>query len=111
MLRRSYRNLGRIAAALTLLLVSAQVAVALEEATRVRILVVIDTDSTGKEGKVDRPRREKNRDNLLAALRQGLRRQNLPYSLKLLEGADVTPGKVLGFYKNLKTSPSEALLF
>jgi hypothetical protein len=111
MLRESQRNFGRIAVALTLFLVLAQTAVAAEDATRVRILVVIDTDSTGKEGKADRPRREKNRDNLLAALRQGLRQQSLPYSLKLLEGADATPSKVVGHYKHLNTSSSEALLF
>src|ERR1700730_4046541 len=108
-LDKDHRRVGRIALALGLLLVLAQTAVAQEEATRVRILVVIDTDSTGKEAKPDRPRREKNRDNILAALRQGLQKQRLPYSLKLLEGADVTPGNVLGHYKNLKTSPSEAL--
>ncbi len=80
------------------------------EATRVRILLVIHTNGevVGKEcgfaldGKAMR-----------RVLDENFKKQGLEgrYTLDVLSGDNVTASKVLGYYRNLKTQPSEALVF
>jgi hypothetical protein len=72
------------------------------EARRVHILLVIDTSAK---------QRERGRDRLRAALQNGLRKQSLPWTLKVLEGDAMTAHHVLDYYQQLKTGPDEALFF
>jgi hypothetical protein len=72
------------------------------EATRVRILLVIDTTAR---------QRERGRDRLRSLLLSALRQQSLPCTLNVLEGDAITARNVLEYYRTLKTGPDEALFF
>lgn len=81
-----------------------------EEASRVRILLVIHTNGE-VEGKecgfaVDG-------QSVREVIETNLKKQRLEnrYTLDVLTGDDVTAAKVLGYYRTLKTSPDEALVF
>jgi hypothetical protein len=78
-------------------------------ASRVRILLVADTNGAG----ADLHAFGKDRINLEKALKVALREQHLEdrYTLDVLEGGDATPAKVLEYYRNLKTETSETLFF
>jgi hypothetical protein len=79
-----------------------------DEATRLRILLVIDT-----EGHAARDNGfALDAANMQRAIKVTLREQNLEdrYTLDILQGKDVTPEKVLGHYRDLKVKPTEALV-
>jgi hypothetical protein len=78
-------------------------------ATRVRILLVADTN--GRDAKLHAFAQD--RANLEEMLKIALREQQLEdrYTLDVLEGDDATPVKVLEHYENLKTEPGEVLFF
>jgi hypothetical protein len=78
------------------------------EASRLRILLVIDTQGADAEKNgfaVDKLTMKK-------ILKEALREQNLEdrYTLDILDGADVTPTRVLNYYRDLKVDPNETLL-
>src|SRR5437764_7168454 len=81
-----------------------------EEATRVRILLVIHTngETVGKECGF-----ALDGQTMQRTLEENLKKQNLQdrYTLDVFSGDDVTAAKVLSYYRNLKTQPSEALVF
>jgi hypothetical protein len=77
--------------------------------TRVRILLVADTDGfAAKENGF-----ANDRANMENALKEALRAQHLEdrYTLDVLEGADATPAGVLAYYRELKTESGEVLFF
>ncbi len=80
-----------------------------EEVSRVRILLVIDTDGFA----ADTNGFAFDRDSVKKILKETLREQNLEdrYTLDILHGPDATPARVRDYYRNLKVQPSEALLF
>lgn len=78
-----------------------------DEASRVRILLVLDTDDKqgvtwGLDG-----------DNMQAVLQAALRKQKLDArsTIDIFTGSKVTPEKILGYYASLQTQPSETLVF
>jgi hypothetical protein len=79
------------------------------EATRVRILLVIHTNGevAGKECGF-----ALDGQTMQRTLRENFKKQGLQdrYTLDVLSGDDVTAAKVLGYYRNLKTQPSESLV-
>jgi hypothetical protein len=82
---------------------------AAEEATRVRILLVVDTQAANaKDLGVDL-----DGANIKRTLEENLKMQNLHkrYTLDVLCGAAATPDRVLGYYAKLKTNSSEGLVF
>jgi hypothetical protein len=80
-----------------------------EEASRVRILLVIDTQAENAQGLG----LALGGDKLKRVLKESLRQQRREdrYTLDVLTGADVTPENILDYYRHLKTEPNEALLF
>jgi hypothetical protein len=78
-----------------------------EEATRVRFLIVADSDA--KEGAAC----AFDGRNLKAVLEAGLGRQKLDgrYTIDVITGRDVAPGRVAKYYQDLKVGPNEALVF
>jgi hypothetical protein len=97
----------RMSAAVAIFLAIGQYVQASGEATRLRILLVIDTDAPGAAdfGAAH------DRDNMKNALINGLRRDRLPHTLDILQGANATPERVIQYYERLKVSPNEAFLF
>jgi hypothetical protein len=81
--------------------------VTIEETTRVRFLIVADTDA--REGDAC----GMDASNLKTVLEAALKKQKLEnrYSIDLLTGRDVTPEKVLKYYQDLKLGAHEALVF
>src|SRR5262245_45142184 len=79
------------------------------EATRLRILLVIDTEGDPH----DWLGLDLSRKQVQATLEAALKQQGLSsrYTIDVLTGADVTRAKVLGYYETLETNSSEALLF
>jgi hypothetical protein len=78
------------------------------EATRVRILLVVDTHGfAAKENGF-----AFDKDSMKRVIKEALRDQNLEdrYTLDILDGNDATPQKVLDYYRDLKLEPGEALL-
>jgi hypothetical protein len=78
-----------------------------EEATRVRFLIVADSDA--KEGAAC----AMDGHNLKAVLEAGLGRQKLDgrFTIDMITGREVSPGKVLKYYQDLKVGADEALVF
>ncbi|HYT93378.1 MAG TPA: caspase family protein, partial [Gemmataceae bacterium] len=78
------------------------------EASRLRILLVID--SQGADADINGFALDK--VTMKKILKEALREQNLEdrYTLDILDGADVTPTRVLAYYRNLKVEATEALL-
>jgi hypothetical protein len=79
------------------------------EASRVRILLVLDT-----KGNADlKKRRAQTLAKMKAGLGRAFRRAGLQqrYTLDVLAGSHVTPEQVLRYYKRLRTGPSETLVF
>jgi len=74
-----------------------------EELTRVRALIVVDTNSNVRVCE------EQNLRNLYAALTAGIPRNRL--EITVLSGEHATPQNVLRYYQNLQTGPNEAVLF
>jgi hypothetical protein len=77
------------------------------EASRVRFLIVVDTDdhagaTWGLDGK-----------NLKAVLEAGLRKQKLEgrFTIDMVTGSQVNPGYVLSYYDKLPVEADEALVF
>jgi hypothetical protein len=101
--RQSIRILGAVA----LFLALGQSAFAAGEASRVRILLVIDTDTKGAVSFGA----GHDRDNMRATLLKGLKAQNMPYTLDVLQGANATKERIYSYYENLKSGPNEALFF
>lgn len=78
------------------------------EATRVRILLVVDTHGfAAKENGF-----AFDKDSMKRVIKEALRDQNLEdrYTLDILDGNDAAPQKVLDYYRDLKLEPGEALL-
>ena len=82
-------------------------AVKAKEAARLRILVVVDTDDRlgitwGRDG-----------DNVKAVFESALRKQQLGerYTLEVFAGKQVTPGRILAYYRDLASEPGESLVF
>ncbi|MCI0459369.1 MAG: caspase family protein [Gemmataceae bacterium] len=78
-----------------------------DEATRLRILLVIDTEGhSAKENGF-----ALDQASMKRAIKETLREQNLEdrYTLDILHGQDVTPEKLLAYYRNLKVAPTETL--
>jgi hypothetical protein len=74
-----------------------------EPLKKVRVLLVIDTNSNLTEAvKIDR-------NNILGLLRKTIPGER--YSVDLLEGDEVTPEKILDHYARLQTGPDECLFF
>ena len=78
------------------------------EASRLRILLIIDTHGANADLNgfaIDRGTMKK-------VLKEALREQNLEdrYTLDILDGTAVTPARVLDYYRNLKVEPNETLL-
>src|SRR5262249_28835658 len=78
-----------------------------DEATRVRFVIVCDTDAEqgdvcGLDG-----------SNVKAVLEAGLKKQKLDgrWTIDMLTGRDVTPGGILEYFQKLKVEPHEALVF
>ncbi len=78
-----------------------------DEAARVRILLVVDTDDEGgatwgRDG-----------DNVRAVLEAALKKQQLEirYTLEVFTGREVTPERMLAHCKALQTGPDESVLF
>jgi hypothetical protein len=78
------------------------------EATRVRILLLIDT--LGANADVNGFAADK--DSMKRVIKETMRDQNLEdrYTLDILHGADATPARVLAYYRELKVAPTDALL-
>jgi hypothetical protein len=73
------------------------------QASRVHVLLVIDTNAK---------QRERARDRLAALLRKGLEGQARRWTLKVLQGRDMTRQNILDYYLTLPNAgPNEALLF
>ena len=77
------------------------------EASRVRILLIVDSDAgtAGVNGFVG------DLKSIEKVLRETLRdlRMEDRYTLDILRGKDATPSKILGHYRDLDTNPSEVL--
>lgn len=100
---------GALAAlALTALVTTRALGDHAEEAARVRILLVVDTNAL--DAKIQGFAFDK--DAMKRVIKEALRDQNLEdrYTLDVLHGADAAPAKVLDYYRNLKVEPDEALL-
>jgi hypothetical protein len=102
----SRRVLTTVAALVLLLNVAPPHALA-KEASRLRILLVIDTDATGAADFGA----SHDRDNMQAALGRSLKTQNLRYTMDVLQGAHATPQRVLGYYERMQSNADEAFLF
>ena len=78
------------------------------EATRVRILLIIDTLGVN----ADMNGFASDKDSMKKILKETMRDQNLEdrYTLDILHGADATPARVLAYYRELKVAPTDALL-
>lgn len=78
-----------------------------EEATRVRFLIVADTDA--REGAAS----GFDAKNLRSVLEVGLGKQKLAgrYTIDVIAGNDVAPERVLAYYRDLKVAANEALVF
>ena len=101
------RQTSRVLATFFVLLVSSSAIYAQTEATKLRILLVIDTHAENAVGLG----LTHDRDNLRAAMEKSLKGQKLPYTLTLLQGDDANPSKILNYYQTLKTNSTEALFF
>jgi hypothetical protein len=80
------------------------------EASRLRILLVIDTlgdNHAQRFGAVE------DGNNMIRTLTAALKSQKLEgrYTLTVLKGKQATPANVLAYYRHLKTGPNESLLF
>jgi hypothetical protein len=82
-------------------------AVKAKEATRLRILVVVDTDDRlgvtwGRDG-----------DNVKAVLESALKKQHLDdrHTLEVFTGKQVTPERIIAHYRDRAPGPGEALVF
>jgi Caspase domain len=99
----------RVLAALVFIVFSCQAAYGqgVTEATKLRILLVIDThgDNAANLGF------DLDRDHLRNVMETELKKQGLRYTLTVLQGNDATPQKVLRYYESLKSNSSEALFF
>ena len=100
-------TMKKIFLALAVFAALAQNAMAANEATRARILLVIDTDTEGAKdfGATH------DRDHMRSALEKHLKHDHLKYTLDILQGSSVTKDKILNYYKNLKTNSNETLFF
>lgn len=78
-----------------------------DEASRVRILLVLDTDD--RQG----PAWGLDGDNMKAVLEATMKKLGLEnrYTLEMFTGAQAEPNNVLDYYRQLDTNPSETLLF
>jgi hypothetical protein len=78
-----------------------------DEAARVRILIVADSDA--KQGTAC----AMDGANLKAVLEAGLGKQKLDgrYTIDVIIGQDVAPGRVLKYYQDLKVAANDALVF
>ena len=78
------------------------------EASRVRILLIADTDAAGASVNAF----QRDQVAVKKVLSETLRDLKLEqrYTLDILQGADATPAKILAYYRELKTEPSEALI-
>jgi hypothetical protein len=79
------------------------------EASRVRILLLVDRSGNADE----RWRRTVNLNRVHSTLRRNLRKQGLAgrYTIDVFNGSRMSPETVLNYYRNLRTHPSEALVF
>ncbi len=106
---KEYRKTQRVLAALVFFVLSCQAAYGqgATEATKLRILLVIDThgENAANLGLTH------DRDNLRVAMEKVLKGQGLPYTLTVLQGNDATPQKVLNYYETLQTRATESLFF
>src|SRR5882724_7767293 len=77
-----------------------------DEAVRLRVLIVADTDA--KEGAAC----GLDASNLKAVLEAGLKKQKLEgrYTIDTVTGKDVAPGYVLKYYRDLKVGPNDAIV-
>jgi hypothetical protein len=87
----------------------AGIARAQPEASRVRILLLSDRSGNDQE----RKRRAITLNRLRSVLRKTLRKQGLGrrYTIDVFADGRLTPQRVLNYYRNLRTGPSEALVF
>src|SRR5262249_21869469 len=78
------------------------------EATRVRILLIIDTLGSN----ADANGFAADKDSMKKVIKEAMRDQNLEdrYTLDILHGAEATPARVLAYYRELKVAPTDALL-
>jgi hypothetical protein len=78
------------------------------EASRVRILLVIDTEGADAEANGF----AHDKDRMKKVIKETMREQNLEdrYTLDVLHGAGATPERVVAYYRTLKVAPTEALL-
>src|SRR4051812_36650138 len=79
-----------------------------EEATRLRILLVVDTQ--GANASVNGFAFD--HQNMKKVFKEALREQHLEhrYTLDILKDKDATPAKILAYYEGLKVEPTETLL-
>jgi hypothetical protein len=98
-----------LAVGLSLLLAGAPASAQNKEASRIRVLVVADTGAPGAQifglgldG-----------DNVKRAFDEQLNRagKSTRYTLELYTGGQVSPVNILNYYTNLKTNPTETLVF
>jgi hypothetical protein len=82
-------------------------AVKAPEAARLRILLVVDTDDRlgitwGRDG-----------DNVKTVLESAVKKQQLGdrCTLEVFAGQQVTPGRILAYYRDLASEPGESLVF
>jgi hypothetical protein len=80
-----------------------------DRASRVRILLVVDTFAERADTLGVSPCGE----CMKKVLKEGLREQGLEdrYTLDVLRGPEATPAKVLDYYRHLRSAASEALVF
>src|SRR5260370_16535484 len=80
------------------------------EASRLRILLVIDTLADNGPHLFGAA---EDRNNMVRTIRDAMKSQKLEghYTLTVLQGKQVTPANVLSYYKKLPTNSSEALFF
>src|SRR5262249_6471331 len=97
----------RLFIAIVLAIAVARPALATEEASKVRILLVIDTEgrNAAKLGTVH------DREHLQAAFAKALKRDQPAYTFDILEGDAASPKSVLDYYQNLKSGRDETLFF
>jgi len=79
------------------------------EAAKIHVLIVGDTLGNGAKNfgfDLDIA-------NMKRVVQESMTAQNMEnrYTIQVLQGPNVTRGRVLGYYKNLKTSPNDVLLF
>jgi hypothetical protein len=98
-----HRAIARLLLCLCGLVLTDRVSGQPAELTRVRALLVIDTNTDLSKSV------QHDRERMISLLTQNIPQQRL--ELKVMQGTDVTADKILNYYRSLSTNSSEGLLF